>query len=82
MDIDTLTIVSLQYCIISTEHKKEMQQRVVEKNPFTRVFELIYEALTKISWCYDVCCLHMMNGMLTIVLFSLLFFCCYSVLNV
>jgi hypothetical protein len=35
-------------------------------------FELIYEALNRISWCYDVFCLYMVNGMLTGVLFSLL----------
>jgi hypothetical protein len=36
-----------------------------------RSFELIYEALNQISWCYDVFCLYMVNGMLTVVLFSL-----------
>jgi hypothetical protein len=32
-----------------------------------RSFELIYEALNQISWCYDVFCLYMVNGMLTVV---------------
>jgi hypothetical protein len=40
-----------------------------------RSFELIYEALNQISWCYDVFCLYMVNGMLTVVLFSLLCIC-------
>jgi hypothetical protein len=40
-----------------------------------RSFELIYEALNKISWCYDVFCLYMVNGMLMVVLFSLLCIC-------
>jgi hypothetical protein len=40
-----------------------------------RSFELIYEALSQISWCYDVFCLYMVNDMLTIVLFSLLCIC-------
>jgi hypothetical protein len=31
-----------------------------------RRFELIYEALNQISWCYDAFCLYMVNGMLTI----------------
>jgi hypothetical protein len=37
-----------------------------------RSFELIYEALNQISWCYDVFYLYMVNGMLMVVLFSLL----------
>jgi hypothetical protein len=36
-----------------------------------RRFELIYEALNHISWCYDVFSLYMVNGMLTVVLFPL-----------
>jgi hypothetical protein len=40
-----------------------------------RSFELIYEALNQISWCYDVFCLYMVNGMLIVVLFSLLCIC-------
>jgi hypothetical protein len=40
-----------------------------------RSFELIYEALNQISWCYDVFCLYMVNGMLMVVLFSLLCIC-------
>jgi hypothetical protein len=40
-----------------------------------RSFELIYEALNKISCCDDVFCLYMVNGMLTVVLFSLLCTC-------
>ena len=38
-------------------------------------FELIYGALNQISWCYDVFCLYMVNGMLMVVLFSLLCIC-------
>jgi len=38
-------------------------------------FELIYEALSQISWCYVVYYLHMLNGMLMVVLFSLLCIC-------
>jgi hypothetical protein len=30
-----------------------------------RSFELIYEALNQISWCYDFFCLYMVNSMLT-----------------
>jgi hypothetical protein len=37
-----------------------------------RSFELIYEALNQISWCYDFLCLYMVNGMLIVVLFSVL----------
>jgi hypothetical protein len=36
-----------------------------------RSSELIYEALIQISWCYDVFCVYMVNGMLTMFLFSL-----------
>jgi hypothetical protein len=32
-----------------------------------RSFELIYEDLNQISWCYNVFCLYMVNGMLTFV---------------
>jgi hypothetical protein len=35
-------------------------------------FELINEALNQISGCYDDFCLYMVNGMLMVVLFSLL----------
>jgi hypothetical protein len=38
-------------------------------------FELIYEALNQISWCYYVFCLYLVNGMLMVVLFSLLCIC-------
>jgi hypothetical protein len=37
-----------------------------------RSFELIYEALNQISWCYDVFCFYMVNDMFMVVLFSLL----------
>jgi hypothetical protein len=47
-----------------------------------RSFELIYEALNQISWCYDVLCLYTVNGMLMVVLFSLLCICFNTVLNV
>jgi hypothetical protein len=47
----------------------------VEKNPCTEAIELIYEALTQLSWCYDVYCLHMLNDMLTVGLFSLICIC-------
>jgi hypothetical protein len=40
-----------------------------------RRFELIYESLNQISWCYDVFYLYMVNGMLMVVLFSLLCIC-------
>jgi hypothetical protein len=30
-------------------------------------FEFIYEALNQISWCYDVFCLYMVNGVLVVV---------------
>jgi hypothetical protein len=33
--------------------------------------ELIYEALIQISWCYDVFCVYMVNGMPRVFLFSL-----------
>jgi hypothetical protein len=62
MDIDTLTLVS--FVILST---LRVVERVVEKNPCTEAIELIYEDLTPLSWCYDVYCLHMLNGMLTVV---------------
>jgi hypothetical protein len=32
-----------------------------------RSFELIYEALNHISWCYDVFYLYMVNGIITVV---------------
>jgi hypothetical protein len=32
-----------------------------------RRFELTYEALSQISWCYDVFCLYMVNGMFMVV---------------
>jgi hypothetical protein len=53
-----------------------------------RSFELIYEALNQISWCYDVLCLYMVNGMLTVVYslcyaFVLILCCMYDfMLNV
>ena len=53
--------------------------RAVEKNPCTGTLELIYKALTQFSWCDDAYCLHLLNGMITVVLFSLfmhLFQCC------
>jgi hypothetical protein len=37
-----------------------------------RSFELIYEALNQNSWCYDVFCLYMVNGMLTVVYLSVM----------
>jgi hypothetical protein len=40
-----------------------------------RSFELIYEDFNQISWCYDVSCLYMVNGMLMVVLFSLSCIC-------
>jgi hypothetical protein len=38
-----------------------------------RSFGLVNEALNQNSWCYDVFCLYMVNGMLMVVLFSLLY---------
>jgi hypothetical protein len=32
-----------------------------------RIFELIYEDLNQISWCYNVFYLYMVNGMLIVV---------------
>jgi hypothetical protein len=75
-DIDTLTFVSLvEYCIISIEQKHRVVAESCREEPMYRSFELIYEALNQISWCYDVFCLYMVNGMLTVVLFSLLCIC-------
>jgi hypothetical protein len=63
-------------CIISIEKKNiVVTERVVEEKSMYRSFELIYEALNKISWFYYVLCLYMVNGMLTFVLFSLLCIC-------
>jgi hypothetical protein len=45
-----------------------------------RSFELIYEALSQISWCYDVLFLYMVNDILTFVLFSLLCMFCDAML--
>jgi hypothetical protein len=45
-------------------------------------FELIYEVLNQISWCYDVFCLYMVNGMIMVVLFYLLCIFFNIVLNV
>ena len=72
MDIDTLTIVSLYYYIISIEKKKRVVAESCREETKTKAIELIYEALIQFSWCYDVYYLHMLNGMLTVVLFSLL----------
>jgi hypothetical protein len=47
-----------------------------------RRFELIYEVFNQISWCYDVFCLYMVNGMLMVILFSLLCIFFNIVLNV
>jgi hypothetical protein len=49
--------------------------KTVEKNPCTGAIELIYEALTQFSWCYDAYCLHLLNGMLTVDLFLCLCTC-------
>jgi hypothetical protein len=70
MDIDTLTFVSLvsYHCNISIEHKKQEDvAEICREEPMYRSFELIYEALNQISWCYDVFCLYMVNGMLMVV---------------
>jgi hypothetical protein len=41
----------------------------VEKNPCTGALELIYEALTQLSWCYDAYCLHLLNDIFIVDLF-------------
>jgi hypothetical protein len=55
--------------------KRAVIERAVEEKSMYKSFELIYEALNQISWCYYVLYLYIVNGMLTVVLFSLLCIC-------
>jgi hypothetical protein len=52
---------------ISIAQKERVEAKSCRENPMYRSFELIYEAFSQISWCYDVFCLYMVNGMFMVV---------------
>jgi hypothetical protein len=70
-------------CIIniSIAQKKRATGESWEEESMYTSFELIYGALNQISWCYDVFCLYIVNGMLMVVCslcyaFALILFVC------